>query len=135
MRPWIGPGRSQACARKRPIEDRTLAARSWKEPNVMSCVTPVSSTRRAPRHLVGIDQAASGVGDDHDLVGTQQVLADDQGPDDILGHDPTGVADDVGVTGSKPECLLDVKARVHAGYDRQSAEGRCRKRERSKATV
>ena len=72
--------------------------------------------------LVGVEESASGMADDDDLVGPEQLLADDQRPDDVLGGEPAGVPDDVGFPGPQPEGRLDVEPRVHAGDDRQAAE-------------
>ena len=89
----------------------------------MSSASPVAAVNRSrKRVLVGIEQPASGMADDHDLVGPEQLLADDQRADDVLGGEPARVPDDVGFAGPQPEGGLDVEPRVHAGEDRQAAQ-------------
>ena len=50
--------------------------------------------------LVDAEQPAARVADDDDLVGAEQLLADDQRADRVLGREAAGVADDVGVAGA-----------------------------------
>ena len=63
------------------------------------------------------EHAAAGVVDEDDLLGAQQVLADRQGADRVLGDQSAGVADDVRLTRGEPQGREDVHARVHAGHD------------------
>ncbi len=55
---------------------------------------------------------------EEDLLGAQQVLADRQGADRVLGDQAAGVADDVRLSRGEPQRREDVHARVHAGHDR-----------------
>ena len=64
------------------------------------------------------EHAAAGVVDEEDLLGAQQVLADRQGADRVLGDQAAGVADDVRLARGEPQGREDVHARVHAGHDR-----------------
>ena len=63
------------------------------------------------------EHAAAGVVDEEDLLGAQQVLADRQGADRVLGDQAAGVADDVRLARGEPQGREDVYARVHAGHD------------------
>ena len=58
-----------------------------------------------------------GVVDEDDLPGAEQALAEDEGPDDVVGDHPTRVPDDVRVAVCEPEHLEDVHAAVHTGHD------------------
>ena len=49
------------------------------------------------------ERAAAGVPDDDDLLGAQEVLADDERADGVVTGEPAGVADDVCVTGAQAE--------------------------------
>ena len=60
-----------------------------------------------------VHQAAIGVIDDHEFLGAEQVVRNDEGTHGVFGHDATGVADDVRVSGFQTKCA-DGKARVHA---------------------
>ena len=82
--------------------------------------------------LVGAEEAAAGVGDDEDLVGTQQLLADESERIASSVAIATRVADDVGVAGPQAERVLDVEPRVHAGEDREAGDGAAVRAERSK---
>src|SRR4051794_24774921 len=62
--------------------------------------------------------------DDDDLVRAEKGLADDQRADDVVGGEPAGVPDDVGVAGTKAERFLDVEPRVHAGNDGDATQRR-----------
>ena len=73
--------------------------------------------------LVRADETAPGVADDDDLVGPEQLLADDQRADDVVRGETAGVADDVGVAHLETERPEDVEPRVHAGDDDQTADG------------
>ena len=64
--------------------------------------------------FVGVHQAAIGVIDDHDFLGAQQVVGDDQGAQRVLGNDASGVANDVGVSGFQAQGA-DREPGVHAG--------------------
>ena len=50
--------------------------------------------------------AATRVLDDDDLVGPEQLLADDERADRVVGRKTTGVADDVSISGAKAEDVL-----------------------------
>ena len=73
--------------------------------------------------------------DDDDLVRAEQLLAHDQRADHVVGHEPAGVADDVGVAGPQAEGLLDVEPGVHAGHDRETVSGAAVSAERSNDSV
>src|SRR5579871_1826187 len=63
------------------------------------------------------EHAAVGVVDQDDLRGAEQPLADRQRPDLVVGDDPAGVPDDVGLTVAQAEDGVDVEPGVHAGDD------------------
>jgi len=68
--------------------------------------------------LGGMHQAAIGVIDDHELLGIEKIVGDEEGAEGIVCDDATGVSDDVGVAGLQAEGA-DGEARVHAGKDGQ----------------
>ena len=76
---------------------------------------------RAHIGVVERQHTAAGVLDDDDLPGPEEVLADDQRADGVVGGEAAGVADDVRLAGSEAEDLLDGEARVHAGDDGEPA--------------
>ncbi len=47
--------------------------------------------------FTGVHQSAIGVIDDHDFLGAQQVVGDQQGAQRVVGNDAAGIADDVRV--------------------------------------
>ena len=49
-----------------------------------------------------------------DLPCAHQSLRDHQGPDDVIGDDTPGIADDVRIAMVEPQHLEDVHAAVHA---------------------
>src|SRR5689334_5784819 len=61
------------------------------------------------------EHAAAGVVDEDDLGRPEQPLGDGQGPDDVVGHHPAGVADHVRVALGEPEYAVGVEPGVHAG--------------------
>ena len=67
---------------------------------------------------------AAGVLHDDDLIGAEQMLADDKRADRVIGGEAAGVPDDVGVARSQAKYLLDGQPRVHAGDDGQPPSGR-----------
>src|SRR6266568_2462684 len=69
------------------------------------------------RSLELVEHAAVGVVDQHDLPGAEQPLADGQRPDLVVGDDPAGVADHVGLAVAEAEQPVDVEAGVHACDD------------------
>jgi len=72
--------------------------------------------------LAGVHEAAVGVVDDHELLGAEEVMRDQEGAEGIIGDDAAGVADDVGVTGFEAQGE-DGKARVHASENGEFALG------------
>lgn len=68
-------------------------------------------------------QTAICVMDEDDLLGVQQSLRNNERPHDVIGHNATGISNDVGVTMGKPEHLKDVHAAVHAGNDCKVSPG------------
>ena len=70
------------------------------------------------------ETTASRVMDERDLLGVQLALGDDEGADDVVGHDAAGVPDDVRLAQLEPEHGEDVQAGVHAGHDDQLPLGR-----------
>jgi len=72
--------------------------------------------------FVGVHQAAIGVIDDHEFLGAEEMVRDDQGAEGVFGDDAAGVADDVGVAGFQAE-RADGEARVHTGEDGEFACG------------
>ena len=77
---------------------------------------------RAKVLLSGLHEAAIGVIDDHELLGSEEVVRDQEGAERIVGNDATGVADDVRVAGLEAECA-DREARIHASEDCELALG------------
>jgi hypothetical protein len=66
--------------------------------------------------FVGVHEAAVGVVDDHEFLGAEEMVRNDEGAERVFSDDAAGVADDVGVAGFQPE-RADGKAGVHAGED------------------
>ena len=100
-----------------------LAARSSNDPNPMSRASPVSAVNRSrSASSSASEEPAPGMPDDHDLVRSEKLLADDQRADHVLGREPAGVADDVRFPGPEPEGGLDVEPRVHARDDGQTPQ-------------
>ena len=52
--------------------------------------------------------------DDDDLLGPEELLADDERADRVVGREATRVPDDVGVAGPQAQDVLDRQARIHA---------------------
>src|SRR5271165_350295 len=76
--------------------------------------------------VVESEHAAVGVVDEDDLVRPEQPLGDGDGPDDVVGHDPAGVADHMRVALGEPEHAVGVEPGVHAGDHRGVRCGRQR---------
>ena len=70
--------------------------------------------------------AALGVVDDQDLFHPQPVMGDQQGPDDILGHDAARVANDISIARLQPEGLFQRDTVIHAGDNGKLADDRGR---------
>jgi len=70
----------------------------------------------------GKHQTAVCVVDDHELLGVQKVVGDDQGTQSIFRDDTTSVSNDVGVAGFQAESA-NGKSRIHAGQDGEMALG------------
>ena len=68
-------------------------------------------------------QAAAVVHHDHDLLGSEQPLGGAQGAQRVIGHQPPGVADDVGVPALQAEHREQVDPGVHAREHRDPAPG------------
>ena len=68
-------------------------------------------------------------------VGAEELLADDERADDVIGHEAAGVADDVRVARPQAERLLDVEAGVHARDDGERRRGFAVSAERSKVST
>ncbi len=64
----------------------------------------------------GKHQATICVVDDHEFLGVQKVVGDDQGAQGIFRDDAAGVSNDVGVAGFQTESA-NRKPRIHAGQD------------------
>jgi hypothetical protein len=64
--------------------------------------------------------------DQDDLLRSQQPLADGQRPDDVVGDDAAGVADDVGFSVVEPEDAIHIEPGIHARDDRDMFAGRQR---------
>jgi hypothetical protein len=62
-----------------------------------------------------------------DLPGAQQELAHRQSEDDVLCHGAARIADHMSVSFCQPENPMHVKARVHAGQDRNAGAGAFRR--------
>src|SRR5207237_1848461 len=71
-------------------------------------------------------EPAPGVVDQQDGPGAEVALGEHERSDDVLGHDPAGVAEDVGVAGGEVEDADGVDPGVHAGDDGQPQAGRGR---------
>jgi hypothetical protein len=72
--------------------------------------------------LGGVHQSTISVIDDHEFLGAQQIVRDDQGAQGIVGDDAAGVADDVGVSGLQAQSA-DGKAGIHTGQHGELALG------------
>ena len=134
-RPWTGTRLSHGCVRRRSTDAWTLASRSSNDPNAMSSASPGLGGHAVTQGvLVRAEEAAPGVTDDDDLVRPEQLLADDQRADDVVGGEAAGVADDVGVAHVAGRAPADVEPRVHAGDDGQAADRRGRERRMRRTT-
>jgi hypothetical protein len=89
-------------------------ARVWRKASSTSSKAP--SRRQGAREVVlgGAVQAAALVHDDDDLLGAEQPLRRAQRADRVVGREPAGIADDVGVATLEAEHREQVEARVHA---------------------
>ncbi len=76
-----------------------------------------------------VEGAAAGVVDDHHRPGPQEALGEQERPEDVVGDDAAGVAQDVGVARLQPEHAGRVDAGVHAGQDGDAELRRARARE------
>ena len=72
--------------------------------------------------LAGVHEAAIGVVDDHEFLGAEKIVGDEERAEGIVGDDTTGVADDMSVAGFQAESA-DGEARVHAGKNGEFAFG------------
>src|SRR5215212_1015125 len=71
-------------------------------------------------------EPAPRVRDHDDLPRAEELLADDERADRVLGCEPAGVSDDVGLADAEPERVLDIDPRVHARQDREARQRRGR---------
>ena len=119
----MGTGRIHGCDPEPFDRCADAASRSSNEPNARS--SRRARVRREPLAqggLVDTQQPAARVADDDDLLGAQELLADDQRADRVVGRDPARIPDDVGVTGAQAERFAHVEPGVHAGQDRQATQ-------------
>ena len=70
------------------------------------------------------EHPAAGVLDDDHLLGPEELLADDERADRVIGREAAGVPDDVRIAGPQGEHVLDRQARVHAGKHGELSAGR-----------
>ncbi len=63
--------------------------------------------------------SAAGVADQKNFLHAQLVMRDQQRPQDIFGHDPAGIANDIRIAGTEAQALLQRDAVIHAGDHRQ----------------
>ena len=109
----------------RAIDWRTSCSRSLNDSGAHCGLTPVSLFDLLAEVVVGEGQhPAVGVVDQDDLLGPEQPLRDGQGADLVVGDDPAGVADHVGVALVDAEDVRRHHARVHAGHDGDLERGR-----------
>ena len=119
-------------ARIRATCSRRFASRSGKAwSGEVDVAAGLLDQRRDDGGVLEREHPAAGVLDDDDLLGAEEVLADDQRADRVVGREAAGVADDVGVAAAQAEDVLDRQPRVHAGEDGELPAGREREPERS----
>lgn len=70
--------------------------------------------------LAGVHQAAVRMIDDHEFLGTKQIVRNDQRTQSVVGDDPSGIADDVRVPLPQAQSA-NREAGVHAGEDGEFA--------------
>src|SRR5580700_4178390 len=70
----------------------------------------------------GVQQAAIRVVDDHELLGVQQIMGDNQGAQSIFGNNAASVSNDVGVAGFQTQGA-NRKSRIHASQDGKMSLG------------
>jgi hypothetical protein len=69
---------------------------------------------RAKILLIRVHESTVSVIDDHELLGAQQIMRNEQRAKTIVGDDSAGVANDMGIAGFQSQSA-DGKTRVHAG--------------------
>lgn len=57
--------------------------------------------------LAGVHQAAVRMIDDHEFLGTKQIVRNDQRTQSVVGDDPSGIADDVRVPSLRPRVRIE----------------------------
>src|SRR6266566_5547723 len=72
--------------------------------------------------FAGVHQSAIGVIDDHDFLGAEQIVRNDQGAQRVISDDAAGVADDVRVSLFQSQGA-GRKTGIHTGEDGQLALG------------
>ena len=87
-------------------------AKGWSRPE--RCLETVQEFL-----LVERLEAAPGVVDHHDGAGTEELLAEQQRANGIVGREAAGVSNEVDLSEVKTEGTKEVEARVHAGEDRE----------------
>ena len=112
-RMWSRQGSSGLAAGGRGC-GASVASRSSKAPRRQVGQDAVGAERLGELVLGGAVQAAALVHHDDDLLGAEQALRRAERADRVVGHEPAGVADDVGVAALQPEHREEVDARVHA---------------------
>ena len=65
--------------------------------------------------------AAARVMNQHDFIGVQQVMRDDQAANGIFGNHAPGIADDVRFACLQTQQILDIEAGIHTRHDGYSS--------------
>jgi len=72
--------------------------------------------------LCSVHQPAIRVVDDHEFLGVQQVVRNDQGAESVFGDNPAGISNDVGIAVLQPESKSR-EPRIHASQHGEVAFG------------
>ena len=88
MRPWTGTGAIQGCARSRATDDAhagfEIVERAERHVETLAGLVGEAVSQAC---LVDPEQAAARMTDDDDLVGAEELLADDQRADRVVGRE------------------------------------------------
>ena len=99
--PWTGiPPQQLVLTQDRDLGSHALGEvgeTTELEPDVLGRHARRRRDLLAKRRLIDVVQPAARVLDHDDLARAEQLLAHDQRANHVIGHEPTGVADDVGV--------------------------------------
>jgi hypothetical protein len=91
---------------------KRLDCKSWSDPGRL--------LKLATKPVIGDgEHSAVGVLNEDDVLGPEAALRDGKRANHVITDDSAGVADDVGLTEIQTKRSEDVKARVHAGDNRE----------------